>query len=164
VGRIGVIGTRATIRSGAYEQAIRQAAPGVEVVSQACPLFVPIVEEGWADTPVARSIAEQYLEPLMRAKVDAVILGCTHYPLLVSTLAPVLGEGVVLIDPAEIAAGQVAEMLAGGSPAASSGPARHTFFLSDVPASFEEVGRRFLGRDLGPVERIEQTDLPWFER
>lgn len=163
-GRIGIIGTRATIRSGAFEQAIRRLGPEMQVVSQACPLFVPIVEEGWAGTPVARTVAEEYLAPLERARVDAVILGCTHYPLLAAALGAVLGDGVTLIDPAEETAAQVSEMIAGRSPGPSSGPAQHAFFLSDVPATFEEVGRRFLGRDLGPVERIEQTDLPWFER
>jgi len=163
-GRIGVIGTRATIRSGAFEEAIHGIARDMEVVSRACPLFVPIVEEGWSETAVARTVAEEYVGPLMKARVDTVILGCTHYPLLAGTLGEVFGRDVALIDPAEEAAAQVSAMIAEGRPGASVGPARHAFYLSDVPATFEEVGKRFLGRDLGPVERIEQTDLPWFER
>jgi glutamate racemase len=96
--------------------------------------------------------------------VDTVVMGCTHYPLLVATLSSVLGGGVALVDPAEETAAQTAELLARGEPGASPGPARHAFHLSDVPTSFEEVGRRFLGRDLGRAEHVDQTDLPWFER
>ena len=86
-GRIGVIGTPGTVRSGAYAAAVRALRPDVEVVARACPLFVPLVEEGWLDHPVTRQVAEEYLAPLARSRLDTLILGCTHYPLLEPLLA-----------------------------------------------------------------------------
>ena len=99
-GNVGVIGTAGTIRSGAYERAIRELAPDARITVQPCPLFVPLVEEGWLDKDATRLVAEEYLEPLIDAGVDSVVLGCTHYPLLKPMLAAVLGNGVQLIDSA----------------------------------------------------------------
>jgi len=100
-GRIGVIGTVGTIKSGAYERAICALSPTAQVVARACPLFVPLVEEGWVDHEATRLVAETYLEPLVKANVDTLVLGCTHYPLLKPLLRQVMGPDIRLIDSAE---------------------------------------------------------------
>ena len=110
-GAIGVIGTAGTIASGAYTRAIQALKPGAKVQAQACPLFVPLVEEGWFDHPAAELIAREYLAPLVRAHVDVLVLGCTHYPLLKPLLARVMGKGVTLVDSAEETAKVVAAEL-----------------------------------------------------
>ncbi|MBI2495672.1 MAG: glutamate racemase, partial [Candidatus Omnitrophica bacterium] len=99
--RIGVIGTNATIQSRAYETAIQRIDPAVKVFSGSCPLFVPLVEEGWLNGAISRQVARRYLEPLARQRIDTLILGCTHYPLLASTIQQVLGSGVSLVDSAK---------------------------------------------------------------
>ncbi len=106
-GRIGIIGTRATVGSGAYERAVRRANPSAQVISRPCPLFVPLAEEGWTDDEIARAIAERYLEPFRRAEIDTLVLGCTHYPLLHDVIAQVMGSGVALVDSAESIAAEV---------------------------------------------------------
>lgn len=106
--RVGVIATESTIRSGAYEQALRQRRVDIEVFNQACPLFVPLVEEGWHDDPIAEQIANRYLEPLVAARIDTLLLGCTHYPLLEPVIRRVVGDGVRIIDSAHAVASQVA--------------------------------------------------------
>ncbi len=103
-GRVGVIATESTIRSDAYGRAIRRLDSVIEVASKACPLFVPLVEEGWSDDPISRQIAERYLTPLLETGIDTLVLGCTHYPLLKPVLQQVAGEGVRLVDSAETAA------------------------------------------------------------
>ncbi|HEV8234712.1 MAG TPA: glutamate racemase, partial [Gemmatimonadaceae bacterium] len=111
-GRIGVIGTVGTIKSGAYERAIRAINSDVFITARACPLFVPLVEEGWTDHEATRLIARQYLEPLVAADIDTLVLGCTHYPLLKPLLRDVLGPDVRLIDSAEETAAETARTLA----------------------------------------------------
>lgn len=159
-GPIGVIGTSGTIGSGAYERAIKGMAPGVTVVSQPCPLFVPLVEEGWFDHPATELVAREYLAPLSAAGVRAVVLGCTHYPLLKPLLARVLGPGVALIDSADEVAGALAAELAArglcGEPGA--GPATHRFAVSDDAERFQAIGARFLGDRLGPAETVALED------
>ena len=105
--RVGVIGTEGTIESKAYADAIHYLDPGIEVIGQACPLIVPLVEEGWLDKPVAREIVKEYLTPLLDQKIDTLVLGCTHYPLLKNLLAGVAGPAVTLIDSAEETARRV---------------------------------------------------------
>lgn len=155
-GPIGVIGTAGTIGSGAYEPAIRALDPGVRVISQPCPLFVPLVEEGWFDHPAAELVAREYLAPLQAAGVQAVVLGCTHYPLLKPLLARVLGPGVALIDSADEVAGAVAaELVARGLAApASAQPVSHRFAVSDDAERFQAIGARFLGDRLGVAETV----------
>ena len=178
---VGVIGTQATIASGAYAAAIERVAPGTRVVSCACPLFVPLIEEGWLDHPVTRAVAEEYLAGLRREPPDSLILACTHYPLIAPLLGDILGPRVRLVDSGAEAAlatagllrrrGQLAPPRPGpelhaGAPGAGtppSGPAHH-FYLSDERLSFAQVARRFLGRELPPTSIVDQTDLPWFER
>jgi glutamate racemase len=154
-GVIGVIGTAGTIGSGAYERAIRGLRPEVRVVAQACPLFVPVVEEGWFDHEAAALIAAEYLAPLKEAGVDTLVLGCTHYPLLKPLLARVMGPRVALIDSAEETARAVAaELEARGLAAPAGGAAEHRFVVSDDEPHFRKVGARFLGERLRDVEVV----------
>ena len=152
-GRIGVIGTPGTIASGAYQRAIAGARPGAEVVARACPLFVPLAEEGWTDPDdeVVRAVARRYLAPLAEARIDTLVLGCTHYPLLKAAIAREL-PGVALVDSAEAIAAEVADRVV--APPGAAG--RQRFFVTDTPDRFIAVAERFLGR---PVEAAEQVDL-----
>ena len=154
-GPIGVIGTAGTIASNAYARAIQQARPGARVVQQACPLFVPLVEEGWFEHPAAELIAREYLEPLRQAGVDTLVLGCTHYPLLKPLLQRVMGTAVVLIDSGEEMAGAVAQALEVQSLSAPAGAAAtHRFVVSDDEARFRRVGARFIGDRMGRAEVV----------
>jgi glutamate racemase len=155
-GRVGVIATASTVRSGAYAKAVRALRPDVEVVERACPLFVPLVEEGWIEHPVTAQVAHEYLAPLEDHRLDTLVLGCTHYPLLHDVLAKELGPGVALIDSGHETAGAVKELLAARGLAASPGRAAppHSVFLSDLPAAFTATAERFLGRPLPPVEVV----------
>ena len=159
-GRIGVIGTEATINSGAYTRALHKLAPGIEVVPRACPLFVALAEEGFAGKEATRLVAEEYLAPYRDEGIDALVLGCTHYPLLKADIAQVLGPSVQLIDSATAVARAVGERLIERNHhrEASESP-QHRFYVSDTPGRFQRVGRRFLGRDVTPVEVVDLETL-----
>ena len=129
-GRIGVIGTRATVGSAAYDATIRELRPDARVTSHACPLFVPLAEEGWIDDDVTVEIARRYLEPLRAAEVDVLVLACTHYPLLRDVIGRVMGPAVELVDSAESVALAVRARLADNDPANDG--AEHHFFVTDV--------------------------------
>jgi glutamate racemase len=150
-GRIGVIGTAGTIASGAYQRAIQARTGAPPVVARACPLFVPLAEEGWTEGPIPEAIAERYLGDL-RGRLDVLILGCTHYPLLRTAIQRVVGHEVALVD----SGAAVAEALAVDAGDATEGPAAHRILVTDVPARFEEVVARFLG---ACPEAVEQVDL-----
>ncbi|UYM04169.1 glutamate racemase [Solicola gregarius] len=154
-GRIGVICTAATKSSMAYEDAFA-AAPHVTLMTQACPQFVPFVEQGVTSGPDLTAAAHTYLDPLVDAGVDTLVLGCTHYPLLTGVLSYVLGDGVTLVSSAEETAKDVYALLASrglerdpGLP----GP-RHHFLTTGEPAEFRDVGRRFLGPELESVDQF----------
>jgi len=155
-GGIGVIGTPTTVNSNAYARRIHALDPGVRVYSQACPLFVPLVEEGWLDHPVTRLTAQEYLKPVLAEEVDSLVLGCTHYPLLKPLLRDVVGARVRLVDSAlttaELAA---AKLQALGIANTHPGEATYRFVVTDVPLRFQTIGERFLGRSLGAVEKLE---------
>ena len=154
--RIGVIGTRATIMSGTYEQKLSERAKDITVISQPCPLFVPLAEEGWLDERVTNTIAEVYLRPLKEKGIDTLILGCTHYPLLKPVIKKVLGSTVSVIDSAEETAKLIVRRLKPLNMENESGESpQHTFYVSDIPHLFQEVGERFLGMSLGNVERVD---------
>jgi glutamate racemase len=153
-GTIGVIGTAGTIASGAYERAITALRPDVRVHSRPCPLFVPLVEEGWFDHPAAELIAREYLEPLKRAKVDVLVLGCTHYPLLKGLLSRVMGPDVKLVDSAEETAKVVSDELERQGLLANGGAHEHRFVVSDDEPHFRKVGALFLGEKLKQVEVV----------
>lgn len=150
---IGVIGTAGTINSYAYERAIRALAPDVTITSRACPLFVPLVEEGWTEHDVTRQVAEEYLEPLARAGVDTLVLGCTHYPLLKAPIGGIMQQ-VRLIDSAEETANEVRALLAGRRLLNTTGEVRHRFIATDLPAQMLRLGQRFLGAGIERVETV----------
>ena len=160
-GRIGVIGTRATVASEAYARAIHDLRPAAEVVSRACPLFVPLAEEGWTDNAVARQVADTYLAPLREAEVDTLVLGCTHYPLLRGVLQEAMGPGVALVDSADSVAEEVRRRLASDRRLAHGpGTTAPRFFVTDAPGPFLEVARRFLGEPIAHLERAELESAP----
>ncbi len=151
---IGVIGTSGTINSGAYARAIAALAPDAIVVAAACPLFVPLVEEGWIDHPATRMIAESYLAPMRDAGIDTLVLGCTHYPILAPVIAEVLGAGVTLVDSAAETALALRDVLAPRGLGASGSVAglAHRFVATDGADAFRRLGQRFIGPALDRVE------------
>jgi glutamate racemase len=152
--RVGVVGTRATVNSHAYDAAIQRIDPAVSVFSQSCPLFVPLVEEGWTNGSICREVAQMYLKPLQKHRIDTLILGCTHYPLLTSTIRQVMGSGVSLVDSGEQTSDDVRGVLAANDLMANGRKKpRYRFFVTDEPAHFNNVGHRFLGQLAGSVER-----------
>ncbi|MSR36791.1 MAG: glutamate racemase [Gemmatimonadetes bacterium] len=156
-GRIGVIGTTGTIASGAYDRAVRRLrGPAVEVYAQACPLFVPLVEDGLAEHQAARLIAQDYLAPLHEVGIDTLVLGCTHYPAMRETIAGVMGQAVRLIDSGEETALDVARILSERDLLA---PADHTptrmFSVTDLPLRFRTVGRLLVGDMIESVEHVQ---------
>ena len=167
-GRIGVIGTRATIASGAYEHAIAVAAhragKKARVHTRPCPLLVPLAEEGLAGSRAAREVLRDYLAPLRAKRIDTLILGCTHYPPFKPAIRSVLGRRVTLIDSGEATARRLARSLKRNSNPAPRGRGSLTCYVSDIPRQFEAIGRRFLGSRLGRVWLVPQDDLPWFQR
>ena len=155
-GHVGVIGTRATINSGAYERALRSLSPDVQVTARACPLLVPLIEEGWIESPITDQIIMQYLAPLLKDGIDTLVLGCTHYPLLRNAIARLVGDEVALVDSAQNCALAVKELLAAknlGAAGESSGTLRVA--LTDPPDAFLRVAREALQLDVGEVELRE---------
>jgi glutamate racemase len=156
-GRIGVIATQGTIRSGAYVRAIEAESPTAQVTALACPLFVPLVEAGWTDHDATRLIAREYLAPFMHEEVDTLVLGCTHYPLIKSLIQDVVGPGVRLIDSAEETAADTRRMLVEFDLSADAGAeATYRFVASDDPDQFLTLGQRFFG------DRIDHVDVRTF--
>ena len=155
--RVGVIGTTATIRSGGYEDELYRLDRGIKIWSRACPLFVPLVEEGWLDEEITHLAARRYLEPMREFGADALVLGCTHYPVIKNVISRAVGEGVALVDSAYETAVEVERVLdAKGLRSDAARPGRITVYVTDIPYLFQEVGERFLRR---PMERVERIDL-----
>lgn len=150
-GMVGVVGTRGTIASGAYDEALGRIDRSIRVVSAACPLLVPLAEEGWIDRDVTRSVIREYVEPLLERSVDTLILGCTHFPVLKKTIGEVVGPSVALVDNAVATARALRETI---EPSGAPGPPQHRFVVSDVPHRFREEAELFLGATIGDVERI----------
>jgi glutamate racemase len=156
-GRIGVIATAGTIRSGAYVRAIHAVAPDARVTALACPLFVPLVEEGWTEHEATRLVARQYLASFANDEVDTLVLGCTHYPLLKPLIQEIVGPGVRLIDSAEETAADTRRMLAEHDLASgAANGASYRFIASDDPQQFLSLGQRFFG------DAIEHVDVRTF--
>jgi glutamate racemase len=156
---VGVIGTAGTIASGAYERAIKALSPALDVHTKACPLLVPLVEEGWIDHAATRLIVHEYLAPLLREPVDTLVLGCTHYPLLANTIANEVGPSVRLIDSARETAVETARLLRANDwhrkiKTTTHQAPQHRFVASDAPAHFLTLGRRFLGDSIDRVEHL----------
>ncbi|MEE9613980.1 MAG: glutamate racemase [Thermodesulfobacteriota bacterium] len=160
--RIGVIGTEATIKSGAYFDAIKAIDSKTAVYMKACPLFVPLAEEGWLDNDVTRLTAESYLANFKKEEIDILVLGCTHYPLLKPLIAGVMGKGVTLIDSARATAAEVKRILQekglvrDADPAFPAAPPE--FFVTDSPERFATVGKRFFGDGLVSAELVRLGD------
>ena len=154
--KIGVIGTEATIQSGAYTKALRAKDVKVEVYSRACPLFVPLVEEGWTDNDVVEMTVKAYLGSLKQSGIDTLILGCTHYPLLKKAIRKLMGDTVYLVDSAEEIANEVSAVLKKESLVRKNGKGSHSFFVTDAPDRFVKVGQRFLGEKVQSAVRIER--------
>jgi glutamate racemase len=154
--RIGVIGTEATIASGAYTRALKRLVAGVEVYTRACPLFVPLAEEGWVDNEVAERTAASYLTSLRRSGIDTLLLGCTHYPLLEAVIGKVMGKQVALVDSARTTAAAVAATLRERGIARGRGDGSISFFVTDTPDRFIKVGARFMGQRVESAVRIER--------
>lgn len=160
-GRIGIIGTEATIASGAYEKAIAEESliqeKLCETLSKACPLFVPLAEEGWTSHVATEVIAEEYLRDLNVKEIDTLILGCTHYPVLTDVIQRTMGPRVTLINSGAVAAKLVAEMLelerTAGRQTPNENP-EHTLLVSDIPRKFQTVGERFLGRAMPEARHV----------
>lgn len=153
-GRIGVIGTAATISSQAYRRSIQARRPECLVFSQACPLFVPLVEEGWEESEVAAMTARQYLAPVTAQGIDTLVLGCTHYPLLIPTLRRSIDASIRIVDSATQTSREVRDLLA-RLELENPGPASPMrCYLTDIPPSFIGVADRFLGRPVTHVERV----------
>lgn len=154
--KIGVIGTDATIESGTYEEMIRKVCPDAKVYSRSCPLFVPLAEEGWTDTEATFLIAKEYLSGLIGEHIDALVLGCTHYPILKDVIQKVMGGDIILIDSAFYTAVFLRQLLE------HEGLLRKTkesgishFFLSDIPRKFTHIAERFLGRKITHLSRVD---------
>ncbi|MBQ7038027.1 MAG: glutamate racemase [Clostridia bacterium] len=159
-GRIGVIGTAVTVRSGSFEQAIKCARPDAQVFAQACPVLVTLVESGWVEenNPATEAVARQYLEPLMDHKIDTLILGCTHFPLLAPVISRILGESVTLINSGAATAAKCASLLQQRDMlSASDSMGSCQFFVSDQPYNFTRVAEMFLGRAVR--EDVRRVDM-----
>lgn len=152
-GRIGVIGTAATVRSNAYPSKIQAKLPDAVVISQACPLFVPLVEEGWIDSPLTRMVAREYLQVYDGTGIDTLVLGCTHYPLLKGVIGEAVGKDVVLVDSAVETAREVEGVLRERGIAGSGGGDFH-IILSDTSPAFEGLATRCLGRVVPDIELV----------
>lgn len=151
--RIGVIGTSSTIASGTYESTIHGLMPSAVVYAKACPLFVPLVEEGWCDDEITAMVARRYLKELVDAGVETLLLGCTHYPLIKGLIQEVMGPGVAIVDSAYAAAMSVKNIVAGVE--GPKGNAEVSFFLTDTSPRFVEIGARFLERDISVVREVD---------
>lgn len=153
--RIGVVGTLTTILSNAYTNTIRQLDSSIEVFSKPCPLFVPLAEEGFIEHPATEFIAKEYLFELKLKKIDTLILGCTHYPMLEDVIQKAVGETVLLIDSGKCAASAVERILDEQDLRNSSKlKANVQFFVSDLPHKFLEIGELFLGQKMGVVKKV----------
>ena len=152
--RVGVIATAATINSGEYVKSIKALDRSIQVFVQKCPLFVPLVEEGWTEKEVSVKIAAEYLKPLKKARVDTLILGCTHYPLLKEVLRKVMGKDVRLVDSAQAVVEDVKELLSTTNAAREgAASASRRFLVSDEPRHFHRLAKQFLGFEIKNVKR-----------
>lgn len=154
--KVGVIGTPATINSGAYEKAINRINGSIEIISKACPLFVQLVEEGWWENDIALRIAEEYLSSLKDNDIDTLVLGCTHYPLLYNTISKVMGDKVNLVNSAHEAAKAVSRVIQERNMERDSGlKPVYRYYTSDSVEKFETLGSIILDRDIKTVEKVD---------
>ena len=152
-GRIGVIGTTLTIYSGAYEKAFKELNAQCEILGRACPLFVPIVEEGWLDHPATELIAETYLKPLKEDGIDALLLGCTHFPMLIGVIRKIMGD-INYVDASQEVGLELAQELEKLSIENPHGNGNIYIYLTDLSMNFKEISERFLGEPIKNVSRV----------
>lgn len=153
--RIGVIGTEGTIKSSSYSKALRRLDPKARVFPKACPLFVPLVEEGWLKHSVTNQIAKEYISPLIKKGIDTLVLGCTHYPLIKSVIGKTAGKGIALIDSAAATAVEVSGTLKNmGIENKNSCGGKCSFFVSDAPEKFRKQGQKFMGQVINSVKKV----------
>lgn len=158
--RIGVIGTNATINSKAYSTELKQRREDIFVIEKACPLFVPLAEEGWSSHRVAKLVAEEYLRELKELNIDTLILGCTHYPILSEVIQEVMGPKVKLVDSGAAASLEVEDYFKGTGVRNESNQLGHyDFYVSDLPVKFKSVAERFLGKEIRNLKKIELEEL-----
>lgn len=158
--KIGVIGTQGTISSASYPKAIAKISKKIGVIQTPCPLFVPIVEEGWTQSAIAKQVAALYLKNLVERKIDTLVLGCTHYPLLKNTIKSVTGKNIKLIDSAAATAIAVKQMLMQKNLLnKSKARGKYTFFVSDNPKKFAETGSIFFGKKIKKVSKINLSGV-----
>ena len=158
--KIGIIGTTATIKSGAYEKRLKEINPDVTVYGQACPMLVHLVEEGWIDEEITKLTIIKYLGPLLEKSIDTIILGCTHFPVVSDLIQEVVGPEITLIDSGKETAKKVKQILeTSGLSRKVSTPGKFEFYVSDIPDKFDEVGTLFLGR---PVVKANHVDFDNF--
>jgi len=161
--RIGIIGTEGTIKSCSYVKAIKKISNSVSVYQQACPLLVPLVEEGWIKNKLTDAIVKYYLKPLLKRNIDTLVLGCTHYPLLKNSIQKTSGKNAVLIDSAKTTAQKVKDvltkrgMLADENSKGSS--PKLSFYVSDNPKKFQQIGAKFFSKKINGVKRINLENL-----
>ncbi len=151
--RIGIIGTSSTIKSRAYEETIKALKPDASIFAQACPLLVPLVEEGWHDDEVTAQVASRYLKDLITAHIDTLLLGCTHYPLLKDVISRIMGDSVKIVDSALSTAGVVKSVL--DRRGCTGGEGRVTYHLTDSSERFIELGELFLGCEMKYVYDVD---------
>lgn len=155
--KVGVIGTTATIESGAFNRKLKERFKNIEVFSTACPLFVPLTEEGWIEGKVPELIARKYLTPLIRENIESIILGCTHYPLLRPVIRNVVGKEVSILEPGtEVAL--LLEKILENKELRTGNPESLKIFLSDIPRNFKQTATNFLGEDPGKIELINLSN------
>ena len=152
--KIGVIGTYSTSRSEAYTEMFKKLGSGCKIYEVPCPLFVPIIEEGWSDSSVAKEVAEIYLRDFINSNIDTLILGCTHYPIMANTIQTVLSNNIQLVYSGETVGHKLLEFLKNNNCENPSGSTSVKFFVSDFPQKFDELGSGFLGRELNNVQHI----------
>jgi glutamate racemase len=159
-GKIGVIGTRATIGNKAYSKEINKLDPGVKVFEKACPLFVPLAEEGWTKHKATYEIANEYLHELKSLQIDTLVLGCTHYPILADVIRDVAGDNVTLIDSGVATAELFKDELdRTGLHTNKFSPGNQDFYVSDIPVTFKKVAGLFLGKSVENVHKVDMEVL-----
>ena len=153
--KIAIIGTEGTIKSEAYIKEIKKHDKSVQTFSQACPLFVPLVEEGWFDTEITKDIIKKYLDDIINKKIDTIILGCTHYPLLKKSIQEVIGSHINIVDSAIAVAHEVKKLLQEEDIENTLGKGKYIFYVSDCPEKFKKLGSNFFAKKIKNVKKVE---------
>ncbi len=152
-GKIGVIGTSLTIYSGGYEKAFKEEGAEAEILGKSCPLFVPLVEEGWLDHEVTTLVAKEYLEPFKKDNIDTLLLGCTHYPLLLKTIRKIMGN-INYVDASAEVGTELAQGLKKQGLQNPGGKGSTSIYLTDLSINYKEIGERFLGEPMKNFSRV----------